>query len=191
MRAVSRLALITLGSNDSSAWGDARETVQKAMTEVAQLSDHPTEISGLYATPAFPAGSGPDFVNAALAVVTKLSAPDLLAALHEIEGRAGRKRTVRWGQRTLDLDLIAMDDQVLPDAATQTNWHDLELHDQQQMVPTDLILPHPRMQERAFVLVPLSEVAPDWQHPLLNLTVTQMCGALPAADRADVVRLGP
>ncbi|MCK0096890.1 2-amino-4-hydroxy-6-hydroxymethyldihydropteridine diphosphokinase [Yoonia sp. F2084L] len=189
MSIVSRLALIALGSNEESVWGDARETVQKSMLAVGQLSEQSAKFSGLFTTPAFPAGAGPDFVNAAMAIFTKLSPADLLDQLHRIEADAGRIRTRRWGQRTLDIDLIAIADDVQPDAATHAYWRDLSLDDQQAMMPTELILPHPRLQDRAFVLIPLMDVAPDWDHPLLDLSVAQMCAALPSAAQADVVRL--
>jgi len=114
-----RLALIALGSNEDSVWGDALATVQKAMLEVGALSEMPPQCSAFYATPAFPKGAGPDFVNAAMAIQTTLSPEALLARLHQIEEAAGRARTKRWGQRTLDLDLIAVGDTVLPDADRQ------------------------------------------------------------------------
>ena len=171
---MGQCALIAFGSNDNSIWGDAKETVQKAMFLVSKSAISVAHHSGLFATPAFPADSGPDYVNAAMAFQTMLSAPALLSALHDIEAAAGRERRQRWGQRTLDLDLIALDDQVLPDDATHQRWRDLPLADQQRTAPEQLILPHPRLQERAFVLVPLLDVAPDWQHPLLKRTNTQI-----------------
>lgn len=185
----SQIALIALGSNEDSVWGDVAATVQKAMLEVGALSQVAPQTSAFYATPAFPKGAGPEFVNAAMAIHTTLSPAALLAKLHQIEASAGRARTKRWGQRTLDLDLIAVGDTVLPDADGQASWRNLSLEDQQQVTPGQLILPHPRLQDRAFVLVPLMDVAPDWRHPLLGLTVTQMCAALSAEARAEVTRL--
>jgi 2-amino-4-hydroxy-6-hydroxymethyldihydropteridine diphosphokinase len=184
-----RIALICLGSNEESAWGGALATVQKAMLLVAGLSEKPAQSSALYATPAFPKGAGPDFVNAAMAIFTTLAPADLLEHLHRIEAAAGRERTKRWGQRTLDLDLIAVGGMVLPDHATYAYWHDLSLQDQLVETPSQLILPHPRMQDRAFVLVPLCDVAPDWRHPVLGRSVAQIFADLPSAARAEVTPL--
>lgn len=189
MGELSRTALIALGCNQPSVWGDAALTAQKATTLVAKLSTNAAIVSDLVRTPAFPAGSGPDFVNAVMAISTRLSPQDLLTKLHQIEAEAGRTRTVRWGQRTLDLDLLAMGDVVAPDLATFTYWRDLSADSQQQIAPKELILPHPRMQDRAFVLVPLCDVAPDWTHPVFGQTARAMCDALPTAERQTVVRL--
>lgn len=184
-------ALIALGSNALSRWGSSLQTVQKAMQQVAQLADGAVRFSDLYKTPAYPAESGPDFVNAAMAITTGLSPAALLAALHEIEAAADRKRGVRWSQRTLDLDLIAVEALVLPDRDTQDHWRELPLAEQRKQTPPELILPHPRLQDRSFVLVPLMDVAPDWCHPVLGQTTTALCAALPEQERATVTRLQP
>ena len=147
-----------------------------------------TAVSGFYDTPAFPPGSGPMFVNAAAALATNLSPGALLARLHGIEAAFGRVRETRWGQRVLDLDLIAMGGMVLPDPATQTAWRDLAPAAQRTQAPDRLILPHPRVQDRAFVLVPLCDVAPDWRHPILGLSVAEMCAALPDAEKSAIRR---
>lgn len=147
--------------------------------------------SRFYATPCFPAGTGPDYVNAAAAgpIPAGWDAARVLAVLHRIEDDFGRQREQRWGMRTLDLDLVAFGNAVLPDAATQTYWRDLDPAEQRRQAPDRLILPHPRMQDRAFVLVPLADVAADWRHPLLGQTTLEMLAALPAADRDQVVAL--
>jgi 2-amino-4-hydroxy-6-hydroxymethyldihydropteridine diphosphokinase len=77
----------------------------------------------------------------------------------------------------------------MPDAAVQTAWRNLALADQKREAPDQLILPHPRLQDRAFVLVPLADVAADWRHPLLGLTIADMLAALPEADRAAMMPL--
>ena len=184
---MSQKTLVALGSNEKSLWGDAKETVQKAMQCVSELAVSSSSCSPFYATSAFPAGSGPAFVNAVMALDTDLDALSLLDALHQIEATAGRTRTTRWGQRTLDLDLIAMGGQVYPDLATFEAWRNLPLTEQTKQTPKGLILPHPRLQDRSFVLVPLCDVAPDWRHPVLGLTARDLCAALPANARAEVV----
>jgi 2-amino-4-hydroxy-6-hydroxymethyldihydropteridine diphosphokinase len=116
-----------------------------------------------------------------------MDADAIMAALHKIEAEAGRTRSVRWGQRALDLDLIGLGGQILPDEKTHQFWRDLPLAQQLNSAPDQLIVPHPRLQDRSFVLVPLGDVAPDWVHPVLGLTVTQMRDARPAVERASVL----
>lgn len=186
---MSRKTLIALGSNEFSVWGNARDTVLKATIRVAELASSGPDCSSLYTTPAFPAGSGPAYVNAVMAIATDQNPQELLVALHRIETEAGRVRKTRWGQRTLDLDLIAVGDCVLPDAEGYMYWRDLPLDAQMSQAPTQLVLPHPRMQDRAFVMVPLCDVAPDWVHPVTGLTARAICAALPAQDRAEVVQI--
>jgi 2-amino-4-hydroxy-6-hydroxymethyldihydropteridine diphosphokinase len=139
-----------------------------------------------FSTPAFPPGSGPDFVNAAAALETALAPEALLAELHAVEAALGRVRPARWAPRLCDLDLIAMGDRVLPDAGTLRRWMALDRGAAQRVAPPRLILPHPRLQERGFVLVPLADVAPGWRHPLSGLTVREMLAALPADDLAAI-----
>lgn len=179
-------ALIALGGNLSSSEGPPAATLGAAADALSGIpGTRVTAISRFFATPAHPAGSGPDYVNAAAAVETDLQPEALLAELHRIEAHFGRHRDgQRWAAREIDLDLLALDDRVLPDAATQDAWRGLDDAAQRRETPTTLILPHPRIQDRAFVLVPLVEVAPGWIHPRTGLSVAAMLARLPEDARA-------
>ena len=181
-----RESLIALGSNGFPDISDAAEAIQKASLRCAELFGATVRCSRIYRTPAFPEGSGPDFANACLALRSDLPAAEILQKLHRIEAEAGRVRDRRWGARTLDLDLIAAGEEVAPDEETLRHWIDLPLERQVRDAPDRLILPHPRVQDRSFVLIPLLDIAPDWRHPVLGLTVRQMAAARPEDERAGV-----
>jgi 2-amino-4-hydroxy-6-hydroxymethyldihydropteridine diphosphokinase len=185
-----QIALIALGSNVTSQIGDSATILRQATDLLQQKAGYGGVLSPIYKTPCFPPGTGPDYANAVLAVRTDRSANQILTLLHATEADFGRQRTKRWGQRTLDLDLLALGDQVAPDLATYETWRDLAPDRQQSEAPVQLILPHPRLQDRAFVLVPMADVAPDWVHPVSGLSVRDMLAALPASDRDGVVRVG-
>jgi 2-amino-4-hydroxy-6-hydroxymethyldihydropteridine diphosphokinase len=183
-------ALVALGANLPFAHSSPPETISAALGEIVANGLEIVAKSRLFATPCFPAGAGPDYVNAACVIDSAALDPaSILAVLHEVEDRFGRRRAQRWGMRTLDLDLLAFGDSILPDPQTHAAWAGLAAEDQVRRTPDGLILPHPRLQDRAFVLVPLMDVAPDWRHPVTGRTVSQMCAALPAADRDAVVPL--
>jgi 2-amino-4-hydroxy-6-hydroxymethyldihydropteridine diphosphokinase len=134
-------AHVGLGAN----LGDAAGSVESAIVALAALpGTHLTARSSLYASAPLDAG-GPDFVNAVAAIDTTLRPQALLSHLQAIEAAHGRERTYRNAPRTLDLDLLLFGDIV-----------DADPH---------LTLPHPRMTARAFVLLPLAEIAPDLQLP--------------------------
>ncbi len=187
-----QVCLIALGGNLPSDAGAPAQTLRAALSALAAAGLPVLAQSRFWRTPCFPVGAGPDYVNACASLDGGALGDDpaqVLAVLHRIEAQFGRTRATRWGGRTLDLDLLALGDQVFPDAAVQDHWRALDPVAQANRAPDRLILPHPRMQDRAFVLVPLRDIAPDWRHPRLNRTVRQMHDALPAADRAAVVPL--
>jgi 2-amino-4-hydroxy-6-hydroxymethyldihydropteridine diphosphokinase len=131
-------AYIALGSN----LGSPVATVEDAIDAMAALRGSLLRaMSSLYRTAPVGLRNQADFINAVVAVDTRLSPPELLEALFVLEAKFGRERSVRNAPRTLDLDLLLHGDTVLDEPA--------------------LTLPHPRMHERAFVLAPLAEIAPD------------------------------
>lgn len=149
--------LIALGSN----LGDRLENLRAGAAALVAADDiEVVSFSSLYETA--PVG-GPDdqgaYLNAALRAETTLAAADLLALLHRIEASRERKRTVHWGPRTLDLDLLVYGDLVSDDPSLQ--------------------VPHPRQHERRFVLVPVCDVAPDLVHPRLGRTMSDLLAGLP------------
>ena len=138
----SVLATLGVGAN----LGDPRAAVRKAIEDLAQLPGTVTvAVSSLYRSAPLDA-DGPDYVNAVVQVRTELSPDALLAALQAIEQQAGRERPYRNAPRTLDLDIL--------------------LYGEHRVDRDDLQIPHPRMWQRAFVVLPLAEIAPDLVSPV-------------------------
>jgi 2-amino-4-hydroxy-6-hydroxymethyldihydropteridine diphosphokinase len=147
------ICAIALGSN----LGDSKSILESALEKLDRTSGITLRVkSSLYQTKAVTLDDRPqpDYLNACALLETSLNPEKFLAVLQQVEHHFGRVRQERWGARTLDLDLLLFNDVIL-------HTHDLEL-------------PHPRMTERAFVLVPLSEIAPDWIHPVLEQSIAQL-----------------
>jgi len=170
-----------------SVKGEPIETLHAALGSFPREGIIVQSVSRFYTTPCFPKGAGPDYVNAAVLAHSDLTAIDLLSRLHKIESELGREREERWGQRTLDLDLLTFGDEISPDLATFQHWQDMQIEQQTIATPDRLILPHPRIQDRAFVLVPLVEIAPDWRHPVFNRTARQLLDDLDTSDVDQIV----
>ena len=158
-------AFLALGGN----LGDPQ---QAFVTACRSLAEHPQiellQASSLYRTPAVGGPSGqPDYLNAVIEVDTDLAAEDLLDICLQIETSAGRTRQIRWAARTLDIDLLFIDNLTINTAR--------------------LTLPHPLLHQRHFVLLPLVEIAAGQRHPQLGCSVSQLLERLPAAQ--GIVRL--
>lgn len=150
---------VGLGSNLPSAAGSPLNAVKSALSRFLEFGITVVKVSHWYESAPVPASDQPWFVNGIAAVDTKLEPADLLATLLAIEREFGRQRGEINAARPLDLDLIDYKGVVLED---------------------ELILPHPRLHQRSFVLYPLRDVAADWVHPLFDLNIeallAQYCG---------------
>jgi 2-amino-4-hydroxy-6-hydroxymethyldihydropteridine diphosphokinase len=145
---------IALGSN----MGNRLEFLRTAVQELA-LYVQVAQISSVYETAPAYVLDQPAFLNAVLFGTTSLEPLALLWMLKDLESTIGRVPTFRYGPRVIDIDLLFHGDTVMANA--------------------ELILPHPRMNERDFVLRPLADILPDWRHPINGQTVTEMLSALP------------
>ncbi len=143
------IAYIGIGSNV----GDKTDNCRKAL-ELLSEAGRIISVSSFYYTEPVGYREQEDFINAVAAVETNRSPADLLSECHSIEDRLGRTRTIQWGPRTADLDILLYGDSV--------------------MNSLDLVIPHPLMATRKFVLVPLAEIAPNVVHPVLKKTAKQL-----------------
>ena len=164
------MILVALGSNVPGPWGAPLETVQRALTELDRPPLRLVRASRLIRTAPMGHHDQPDFINAVAIVATALDAPELLACLHDIELAADRRRSLRWGPRTLDLDLLDYDGRIISEADEVRTRHGL------------MVLPHPGIAERAFVLGPIAEIAPDWRHPVTAKSAQEMLAELGEGD---------
>ena len=160
------MILIALGGNLPHLAGQPADTLKRALGELERQGVEIREVSAFYETPAWPDPADSAFVNAVAAVKTSLQPVELLMLLHGVETDLGRLRSVVNAPRTLDIDLLDYDGRVMTEG---------------------LILPHPRMDARSFVLVPLAEIAPEWRHPVSRQSAAELSGGLP--DRAAPKKL--
>lgn len=168
---LSQQVVIGLGANVPGPAGAPAQTIAAAVEALRGLMNV-GGVSGLYANPAFPAGTGPDFTNAALVGRTAAGAMDLLEALLTLERRLGRVRAKPWEPRPIDLDILDYGGEV-----SAGYWRAAAQGERPPSAP-NFILPHPRLHLRRSVLVPLCDIAPEWCHPALGLSARQLLAAL-------------
>ncbi|MGL5207065.1 MAG: 2-amino-4-hydroxy-6-hydroxymethyldihydropteridine diphosphokinase [Acidaminococcaceae bacterium] len=152
------IAYIALGSNI----GNRKQNIFTALDCMEKSGLKILKVSSLLETEPYGVIDQPFFINAIAKIQTELSAHALLRELLAIEMKMGRVRNRHWGERNIDLDLILYDNLIIKD--------------------DDLILPHPDMQNRLFVLAPLSEIAADVIHPVFKITISDMLDNLMSGD---------
>ena len=153
------MILVALGGNLPSSHGAPRQTCETALKVMETHGLVVAAISRWYCTAPVPRSDDPWFLNGVARIETTLTPREVLEKLLEIELLFGRRRSKANAPRTLDLDLLAYDDVIVRE--------------------TDLVVPHPRLTERAFVLLPLADVAPDWRHPVTGDNVRTLISRLP------------
>lgn len=164
-RAADGPVLVALGANlPSERFGGPRETLDRALAELERRGVRILRRSRWYESAPVPVSDQPWYVNGVVSVATGLGPEALLGVLHAIEAEFGRVRAERNAPRVVDLDLVAYGGLVRPG-------------------PDAPLLPHPRAAERAFVLLPLAEVAPGWHHPTIGDTVEALIARLPAGQQ--------
>ncbi len=150
---------IGLGANLPSVAGAPQATLEAALAKLAAAGVRILRRSRWYSSPAWPNPAEPEFVNAAVEAETPLDARALLRLLHAIEAALGRERGAPNAARTIDLDL-------------------LDYRGAVEAGPEGPVLPHPRLHQRAFVLLPLAEIAPEWRHPVSRRRIAELIAAL-------------
>lgn len=153
-------AYLSLGSNE----GQRERWLQQAQEHIAINCGTITATSPIYETAAWGITNQPDFLNMVLGIETYLSPNELLQSILNIETSLGRVRTVKWGPRTIDIDILFYNNEVINQPG--------------------LTIPHPFLQERRFILAPLAAIAPQYVHPLLHKTITQLLADCP--DKLEV-----
>ena len=160
--------LLGLGGNEAGPWGEPASTILRALAELGNCGVTIERVSQFIATAPVGPVAQASYVNAAAAARTSVGPEALLVLAKRLESAAGRRSGPRWGPRPLDIDILDFGGQVM-------GWQ--TVHDPMQ--PAHLVLPHPELHKRAFVLEPLAEIAPDWRHPVFCGTARQMLDALP------------
>lgn len=165
-----RIIWISLGANIQGTWGKPASTILRAIREIENLQFDLVACSPLYLTQPLGNVRQPRFLNMVIGVRGSLGPFMLLRALKRLEAAAGRRQRMHWGPRPLDLDILDHGGRVLGRAARRG-------------CAGRLVLPHPEMHKRGFVLVPLAAAAPAWSHPRLGVSARQLLARYPILAR--------
>jgi len=172
--------LVGLGSNCPGPWGTPAETISRALRNLEEAGVIVTSVSSFYRTAAVGRAGQPDYVNAAAAIRTTLPPEALLRLLKTIERRAGRRGGSPWGPRTLDIDILDYKGLVRQWRGMQPRFA--------RAGARPLILPHPWIEMRPFVLRPLLDVAPDWRHPVTRRSAQEVWRSVARSREGQVIR---
>ncbi|MGA8689615.1 MAG: 2-amino-4-hydroxy-6-hydroxymethyldihydropteridine diphosphokinase [Methyloceanibacter sp.] len=172
--------LVGLGANSPGPWGKPARTLRRALRELEQAGVTIQAVSDTYETAAMGQTRQRPYRNAVALITTSLPAPALLRLLKQIEARAGRRGGRPWGERTLDLDILDY-------KGLRLNWAGRRrVAPRQRALP--LVLPHPQLDLRPFVLRPLLDVAPNWRHPVLQLGARELWRRASKVGQGRVLR---
>jgi 2-amino-4-hydroxy-6-hydroxymethyldihydropteridine diphosphokinase len=148
---------LALGTNLGERHANLRAAIEALSPDVKVIAE-----SKVYETPPWGYENQPAFLNMAVKCETNLEPESLLKRLKQFEVQLGREQSFRWGPRLIDIDVLFYDDLILESES--------------------LIIPHPRLHERAFVLVPLADIAPDFVHPVLKKTIKELLASMDIDD---------
>ena len=182
--------VVVLGSNLPSEFGDSFETLEKCIYEIKTYLPIKSLLeSNWYISSSFLDENEPRYVNVGIRFSTDLNPKELIKFTSGLENKYGRTRKRRWESRSCDIDILLCDQQILPSRDYFVKWLKLDFLDQIKLVPDELIIPHPRLQERTFFLKPLNDLQPDWIHPFLNLKAKEMLDSLPLNEIDNIKEL--
>ena len=161
---------LNIGSNLPSEEGGRENNIIKAISYLKKLNLNLIEISSFYQTPSYPNNSEPKFINLCVKLESNLKANELLNEIKKIEKKLGRIRIKKNEPRTCDIDIIDFNGEIIKN--------------------DELIVPHPRLHLRNFVIYPLKEIEPNWLHPIFNKNIDSFFQELDKNSHNEITRLG-
>ena len=160
---------LNIGSNLPSKEGGRENNILKAITYLKKLKLNLIKISSLYETPSYPNNLDPKFINLCVKLESDLKASELLNEMKKIEKKLGRTRIKKNEPRTCDIDIIDFNGEIIRN--------------------DELVVPHPRLHQRNFVIYPLKEIEPNWFHPIFNKNIDSLFQELDKSFHNEITRL--